>query len=167
VDAFDSASAQAIAKSQAAFRNNAVKSGLIFIKTHYSTLPQVKDLETRGLSLVEYVDIFEGAKLAVEKVSGDVGKKIQTKFKDVLARNPGIHTIMDLAVIHREGVGTTLLTIKQTSSLKFAPVTSCDVERSFSHYKTILSDRQQNLLPKNIEKYLVSRYLSFSIVCII
>jgi hypothetical protein len=38
VDVFDSASAQAIAKSQAAFRNNAVKSGLIFIKTHYSTL---------------------------------------------------------------------------------------------------------------------------------
>jgi hypothetical protein len=122
--------------------------------------------------MVEYVDIFEGAKLAVEKVSGDVGKKIQTKLKDVLARNPGIQTIMDVAVIHREGVGTTPLTIKQTSALKFAPVTSCDVERSFSHYKTILSDRRQNLLPENIEKYLVSswkvlRYLSFSIVCII
>jgi hypothetical protein len=158
VDGFDSASAQAIANSQAAFRNNAVKRGLIFIKTHYSTLPQViKDLETRGLSLVEYVDIFEGAKLAVEKVSGDVGKKIQTKLKDVLARNPGIPTIMDVAVIHREGVGTPL-TIKQTSALKFAPVTSCDVERSFSHYKTILSHRRQNLLPENIEKYLVSSW---------
>jgi hypothetical protein len=136
VDAFDSASAQAIAKSQAAFRNNAVKSGLIFIKTHYSTLPQViKDLETRGLSLVEYVDIFEGAKLAVEKVSGDVGKKIQTKFKDVLARNPGIQTIMDVAVIHREGVGTTPLTIKQTSALKSAPVTFCETNYSSSYIR--------------------------------
>jgi hypothetical protein len=136
VDAFDSASAQAIAKSQAAFRNNAVKSGLIFIKTHYSTLPQViKDLETRGLSLVEYVDIFEGAKLAVEKVSGDVGKKIQTKLKDVLARNPGIQTIMDVAVIHREGVGTTPLTIKQTSALKSAPVTSCETNYSSSYIR--------------------------------
>jgi hypothetical protein len=136
VDAFDSASAQAIAKSQAAFRNNAVKSGLIFIKTHYSTLPQViKDLETRGLSLVEYVDIFDGAKLAVEKVSGDVGKKIQTKLKDVLARNPGIQTIMDVAVIHREGVGTTPLTIKQTSALKSAPVTSCETNYSSSYIR--------------------------------
>jgi hypothetical protein len=136
VDAFDSASAQAIAKSQAAFRNNAVKSGLIFIKTHYSTLPQViKDLETRGLSLVEYVDNFEGAKLAVEKVSGDVGKKIQTKFKDVLARNPGIQTIMDVAVIHREGVGTTPLTIKQTSALKSAPVTFCETNYSSSYIR--------------------------------
>jgi hypothetical protein len=136
VDAFDSASAQAIAKSQAAFRNNAVKRGLIFIKTHYSTLPQViKDLETRGLSLVEYVDIFEGAKLAVEKVSGDVGKKIQTKFKDVLARNPGIQTIMDVAVIHREGVGTTPLTIKQTSALKSAPVTFCETNYSSSYIR--------------------------------
>jgi hypothetical protein len=89
---------QLLHRPQAAFRNNAVKSGLIFIKTHYSTLPQVKDLETRGLSLVEYVDNFEGAKLAVEKVSGDVGKKIQTKLKDVLAGNPGIQTIMDVAV---------------------------------------------------------------------
>jgi hypothetical protein len=90
---------QLLHRPEAAFRNNAVKSGLIFIKTHYSTLPQViKDLETRGLSLVEYVDNFEGAKLAVEKVSGDVGKKIQTKLKDVLAGNPGIQTIMDVAV---------------------------------------------------------------------
>jgi hypothetical protein len=98
------------------------------------------------LSLVEYVDIFEGAKLAVEKVSGDVGKKIQTKLKDVLARNPGIQTIMDVAVIHREGVGTTPLTIKQTSALKFAPVTSCDVERSFSHYNSYLCDELSKLI---------------------
>jgi hypothetical protein len=85
--------------------------------------------------LVEYVDIFEGAKLAVEKVSGDVGKKIQTKFKDVLARNPGIQTIMDVAVIHREGVGTTPLTIKQTSALKSAPVTSCETNYSSSYIR--------------------------------
>jgi hypothetical protein len=76
-----------------------------------------------------------GAKLAVEKVSGDVGKKIQTKFKDVLARNPGIQTIMDVAVIHREGVGTTPLTIKQTSALKSAPVTFCETNYSSSYIR--------------------------------
>ena len=39
--------------------------------------------------------------------------------------------------------------------LKFAPSTSCDVERSFSSYKSILSDRRHSMPAQNLEKYLV------------
>ncbi|PSN57822.1 hypothetical protein C0J52_04396 [Blattella germanica] len=36
---------------------------------------------------------------------------------------------------------------------KYAPLTSCEFERSFSLYKNIISDRRQNLTPENMEKY--------------
>jgi hypothetical protein len=44
------------------------------------------------------------------------------------------------------------------SSFKFAPITWCHVERSFSSYKhsLTLTDRRQNLTMENIEKYMVT-----------
>jgi hypothetical protein len=36
--------------------------------------------------------------------------------------------------------------------LKYAPVMSCDVERSFSAYKHIISDRRQSVVPQKIWK---------------
>lgn len=38
---------------------------------------------------------------------------------------------------------------------KFAPVTSVEVERSFSVVKNVLSDRRHNLKVENLKKYLV------------
>jgi hypothetical protein len=35
------------------------------------------------------------------------------------------------------------------------PITSCDVERSFSHYKNILTENRHNLNSENIEKIIV------------
>lgn len=47
------------------------------------------------------------------------------------------------------------LDVSILTALKNAPITSVDVERSFSSYKHILSDRRQNFLPENIEKHLI------------
>jgi hypothetical protein len=41
------------------------------------------------------------------------------------------------------------------SAYKFAPVTSVDVERSFSIYKNILSDNRTSFSPENLEKYII------------
>lgn len=38
---------------------------------------------------------------------------------------------------------------------RFAPITSVDVERSFSHMKNVLSDRRLNMTPENLKKHLV------------
>ena len=52
----------------------------------------------------------------------------------------------------------TELTADMLQSLKFAPITSCEVERSFSLYKEILGNRRKNLSEENIAKYLVIQY---------
>ena len=47
------------------------------------------------------------------------------------------------------------LLIAAVTSFKFAPVTSVSVERLFSVFKMILSDKRHNLYVENLEKILV------------
>jgi hypothetical protein len=44
--------------------------------------------------------------------------------------------------------------------LQFAHVTSCNVERSFSAYKRIFSDRRLPITAENMERYLVVHCVS-------
>ena len=41
------------------------------------------------------------------------------------------------------------------ASLKYCPVQSADVERSFSVYKTVLTDRRHNLTEANLQKMMI------------
>jgi hypothetical protein len=41
------------------------------------------------------------------------------------------------------------------ANMKYAPLTSVDVERSFNLYKHILSDRRTNITPGHMEKYII------------
>ena len=44
------------------------------------------------------------------------------------------------------------------TDLQNAPVTSVDVERSFSTYKNILTDRRTNMTPEHMEQNIVANY---------
>jgi hypothetical protein len=46
--------------------------------------------------------------------------------------------------------------------LKFVPVIPCDVERSFSAFKRILSDRWLSMTAENMEKYCGSLCIEIS-----
>ena len=47
-------------------------------------------------------------------------------------------------------------TLPQISSLKYAPVTSCDVQEPFSMLKNVQSDKRMSLNEDNLEKFVVS-----------
>ena len=47
-------------------------------------------------------------------------------------------------------------TLPQISSLKYAHVTSCDAEESFSMFKNVQSDKRMSLNEDNLEKLVVS-----------
>ena len=84
-----------------------------------------------------------------------MGEKILTKLKAVADKNPGLEHFLEVAKVHEGYAASVDVDIGKAVVLKYAPVTSCDVERSFSMYKDILSHKRQNLLPENIEKYLI------------
>jgi hypothetical protein len=86
----------------------------------------------------------------LKKVPGRVGKIILDKFSSVLAK--GISNILLLDATDKDNND---LDLEHISSLKYAPITSVDVERTFSSYKNILSGRRQKLSVKNLEKHLI------------
>ena len=46
------------------------------------------------------------------------------------------------------------------AQMKFFPITSCDVERSFSDYKSILTEKRTSFTPENLEMHVICYYES-------
>jgi hypothetical protein len=77
-------------------------------------------------------------------------------FYEVLQKNPDLETIKKIGrVISGEIVDDLQMSPNLIPLYKFAPLTSCDVERSFSVYKAILSDNRTNFTPEHLEQYLI------------
>lgn len=72
-----------------------------------------------------------------------------------LNKNPGLSKIIDIAKV-LDGVEVEIdMAPNMIAALKYAPMTSCDVERSFSIYKNILADNRTSFKPENLEKYII------------
>ena len=52
-------------------------------------------------------------------------------------------------------------TMSDLINRKYYPLTSCDVERSFSMYRSILSDRRTNLSPGSLKDRMIIKYNQF------
>ena len=81
--------------------------------------------------------------------------EIQNKMNKVLEGNPGLSKLIDIAKVLTGGVVEIAMDPNMISALKFAPMTSTDVERSFSIYKTVLAENRMNFKPENLERYLI------------
>nr|CAD7406632.1 unnamed protein product [Timema poppensis] len=95
-------------------------------------------LEARNLPLVKAVKIMRGIEENLSQASGSVGTAIVDKFNRILQRNSGWKVMASIAGI-LEGQTTSIPEVKlspaEIACLKFFPMTSCEVERSFSQYK--------------------------------
>jgi hypothetical protein len=76
-------------------------------------------------------------------------------LEDVTEKNPGYKFLLELARIFRGEDVPEHDTKMEEIYYKFAPITSCEVERSFSKYKSILVDNRQCFKVENLEQYLV------------
>jgi hypothetical protein len=85
---------------------------------------------------------------------------MKSKHQKVLGRNDGYATLCKISDI-LSGSGVTLeehkpaLNSSDLTIFKYAPITSCDVERSFSRYKTILSDNSSSFLFDNLKMHVM------------
>lgn len=151
---------QAIKKCQALFKKETLGAELAFIQSNYEFVSRIiLNLETQGMPLNESVGLIEEFQTGVKKVNGKVGQIINKKFYEVLEKNHGYILLSKTAKIIG-GYLSDQINIEPNliSKFKYAPITSVDVERSFSRYKQILSDRRRNFLVENIEKYIIVNY---------
>lgn len=158
LDQLDQDEANSIKKSQRLLKSTKIPADLAFIQGHLSFLPStIKRLEENGLLLTSAMDILDNVEKNLGNISGDTGEKLRTKFKAVLARNPGYKTIKSVSEVLK-GSGEPVppgMTPEDVAQLKFCPVVTADVERTFSKYKLVLSDRRMNLTEDNLSKMMV------------
>lgn len=94
--------------------------------------------------------------------AGITAAPIREKVIDVFAKNKGLHF---LTIINQRLLAEPLTTIEvdllreytpqEIALYSFAPITSAEVERSFSLYKNILTDRRRSFTFENLKKFFI------------
>ena len=93
----------------------------------------------------------------INKMPGKIGKWLQSKLEYVLSKNQGEKKLRDISKLidGEEGSLPEGWSASDVASLKYCPLQSVDVERSFSVYKTILTDRRTNFTEENLSKVMI------------
>ncbi|KAH6935102.1 hypothetical protein HPB50_003418 [Hyalomma asiaticum] len=89
--------------------------------------------------------------------NGPVADRVTSKLKAVLDKNPGFYVLKQVSNVLSGADSKIPVEIRASKvpDYKYAPLTSVDVERSFSAYKQILTERRHNFKPENLEMVLV------------
>lgn len=119
----------------------------------------ITSLEGKSMSLKDSFKIFQEAENIIKGIPGELGVKLQEKLSLVLRKNPDfdsilkVHQLLNCNSENNSEIDN--IAREHIVKYKYAPLTSCDVERSFSAYKMIFSEKRQNLTVENLEKIIV------------
>ena len=85
---------------------------------------------------------------------------VQTKVNDVFCKNPSEKILREISAVFNGNEGSLPegRKISDAACLKYCPALSVDVERSFSLYKTVLTDRRHSLTEENLCKIMDCNY---------
>jgi hypothetical protein len=121
----------------------------VFIKEfsdkYFSVISKsISRLEAVGMQHCNALQIVKKVESELHQAQGEVAVKISAKLQNVLQRNPGystLCTISDILCGKEVELDNSKLELDASdfTCFKYAPVTSCGVERSFSKYKAIVS----------------------------
>lgn len=147
-----------IKEAQCVFQEKGLKEDLAYIDAHFTFVADtIQQLESSSLSFCESMSLFLNAKNRLCVAPGKYAAQIYEKLKSVISRNPGYETINSVYKV-LSGTGGELpegFNVARMVLYKHVPVTSVHVERSFSAYKQILSNRRHKSECFNLEKLLV------------
>lgn len=157
VEKLREADAVSIPKVKAAMCCPKVVRELAFIKTYASYLPAaMKKLEGRNLSLAEQFEVLEDARQKIASTPKTSGRVLREKFDFVFNKNEGLQF---LQAVNAGNLPETM-SPEELRAFQVAPLTSVEVERSFSMYKNILTDRRHRFIDENLEKMIILHFNS-------
>lgn len=157
---FDPNCSIAVEKCINIFKDPTISNKLATVNSNFTFIAlAIEKLENRSLSLEESVNIIYDVKNKLKITSASnslVKQKVNEKLDTVLKNNPGFTKLQAINNILNGDFSKPVDMDPDTiCKFKYAPITSCEVERTFSFYKHVLSDRRQNLTVENLEKYMV------------
>lgn len=157
---FDRSESSSIKNVQELFSATMTKN-LTYIKSNFSVISKsITRLETVGVQLCDALKIVEQTEGELLQAQGEVADKVRAKLQSVLVRNPGYSTLCKVAdiICGKEAQldqNEPELSANDLTFFKYAPVTSCDVERSFSKYKALLTDNRRSFMFDNLKMHVV------------
>lgn len=159
IDELDPTEAVSIQKCQDIMEKPEIENQLAYITSNFVHLKfAIIKLEEKGLSLHESTKVIDD--LEDNLPFGSVGAKIKLKLNDVIEKNKGFQILNAIKGIidGKEGLRIDQpLSPAEIAHFKYAPITTSDVERSFSMYKTLLADNRQSFLFENLRQTFVIR----------
>lgn len=157
VNYFDDNDAVSIKNSKEYFSDQNIETQLVFIKSNFGFLPDlITRLEKQEIPLVDSISIVEEAKEKLITINGEMGKTIKIKIESVLSNNKGYQAVLKISEMLNGKEDTLGLpedwSLYYLTCMKNCPITSVDVERSFSAYKNLLTSNRQSFKFENIKK---------------
>lgn len=141
-----------------------IERDLAYIKSNFTILTvSITKLQEQGLPLAEAINVFENVEKVFETLQGPIGKAVFNKLNNVTHKNVGLKILKNISNILSSITMNTALepglpedfSTDDLVYFKFAPITSVDIERSFSMYKTLLSNNRRSFHFENLYKHLI------------
>lgn len=142
--------AQSVVQCKQIIQKDHLMDELKYIESNFKDLSKtIKYFENQNLKLE---DNFYAILNRLKSISGEFASKLAKKIDAVLKRNPDLHILRQFYENDFE------LQIKYSHYLPYftyASITSCDVERSFSIFKDVLTSKRTSFTNENLEKVMV------------
>ncbi|KAJ4427048.1 hypothetical protein ANN_26847 [Periplaneta americana] len=141
--------------------NPKLKSDLAFIKANFEKLPvYITKLETSSFPLHSAVQVMKKVEIILKEIPSSVEEAMRNKYFKIVKRNPGWeHVLLVAEALVANDIDVTAFPLvwspADIESLKYCPIRSCEVERSFSQFKNILTDNRNQFSLQHLEEYLV------------
>lgn len=140
-----------------------LENNLTYIKSNFVKLTSaIEKLQQQYVPLSDSIKIVQDIQKSFETLCDPNGKAVRKKFNQVLEKNRGLSALIKISkVLTGEETSENLnglpddLNCNDLIFFKYAPVTFVEVERSFSAYKTLLSNNRRSFKFENIRKHLI------------
>lgn len=158
VNTFDDEDAEAIRKAKQLFNDPQVRIDLAYIKHNFAPLIKATiKFETQGLELCESIEEMESIRTSLKIMKSS---EYSSKMEQILIRNKGYESLLDIYKSLYEGRMTLgeyakNLSPKDILLFKFAPVSTADVERTFSAYSATLTEKRRSFSFDNLKQHLI------------
>ena len=114
-------------------------------------------IQAKNLMLSNEIALIEDFQSKLYSIQGSFGEEVQAKFEYLMGKNNGFNELKNInSILNGKQLQlNTNFTPEQLACFKLAPITSCDVERSFSKYKYLYNQRKYRFEFDNFAKILI------------
>ena len=135
-----------------------LKNEITFIFANFDCIQEsITKLNSNKLSLNESVSIVQSVRNQLESNNSPSVQDIIQKMRNIFTKNDGLKSLTSINQILNGETDIEYysnLSPSEMTAFKWCPITDCDIERSFSSYKFILSDKR-HAFEENLKYYLI------------